>query len=199
MTGPPPGRSGRLLLRRRMETAERASDLLDRKLRALRAEHDRLRLRAERTGQEWRSSCQEADRLVLRAALLGGRRALDLAADGRFAELEIRYTVTMGVHYPAEVTLTPPACGPRSPGGAVAAAQRACTAALAAACRHAAAEAAAAAVAREIAVTRRRLRAVERRWLPRLRTALNELETLLEEQEREDDNRLRRATGRLRS
>lgn len=42
----PPGRAGRLRLRHSLDVAERGADLLERKLRILRAEHERL-LRAE--------------------------------------------------------------------------------------------------------------------------------------------------------
>ena len=45
----------------------------------------------------------------------------------------------------------------------------------------------------EIAVTRRRLRALEKRWLPRLRDELGRLELALEQAEQEDASRLHRA------
>ncbi len=45
----------------------------------------------------------------------------------------------------------------------------------------------------EIAVTRRRLRALDRRWLPRLHDELRRLELTLEQSEQEDGLRLRRA------
>lgn len=51
MIGVPPGRAGRLWLRRRLAAAERAVELLERKLRILRAEQDRLALLAQRTGR----------------------------------------------------------------------------------------------------------------------------------------------------
>jgi vacuolar-type H+-ATPase subunit D/Vma8 len=50
-------------------------------------------------------------------------------------------------------------------------------------------------IGREVALTRRRLRAIERRWIPRLEAALADLEAALEQQEREDRVRLRRAMG----
>ncbi|HEX6472336.1 MAG TPA: V-type ATP synthase subunit D, partial [Streptosporangiaceae bacterium] len=69
-------------------------------------------------------------------------------------------------------------------------------AALAAACAHAAAAAAARTVDDEVAATRRRVRAIRNRWLPRLAAALADIELGLEEQEREDGARLRRVTAR---
>ena len=74
----PPGRAGRLWLRGRLATAERGLDLLDRKLRILRREQERLRLLERRTGEELRRRCGDADRWLLRAALLGGQRGLRL-------------------------------------------------------------------------------------------------------------------------
>ncbi|HSO55578.1 MAG TPA: V-type ATPase, D subunit, partial [Actinomycetes bacterium] len=50
----PPGRAGRLWLRGRLATAERGLDLLDRKLRILRREQERLRLLERRTAEELR-------------------------------------------------------------------------------------------------------------------------------------------------
>ena len=45
----------------------------------------------------------------------------------------------------------------------------------------------------EIAVTRRRMRALDRRWLPWLQDELIRLELTLEQSEQEDGLRLRRA------
>ncbi len=59
----------------------------------------------------------------------------------------------------------------------------------------AAAEEAVRLVEAEIAVTRRRLRALEKRWLPWLRDALAALEESLEQSEQEDGIRLRRAVA----
>src|SRR6266566_9507160 len=76
----PPGRAGRLWLRGRLQVAERGLDLLDRKLRILRREHERLALLAQRTGEAWEHACREAETWLLRAALLSGQRALRLSA-----------------------------------------------------------------------------------------------------------------------
>jgi vacuolar-type H+-ATPase subunit D/Vma8 len=62
---------------------------------------------------------------------------------------------------------------------------------LEAAVQHAVAEAAARVLAAEESATRRRLRAVTERWIPLLTSALAEARQVLEQQEREDDIRLR--------
>jgi V/A-type H+/Na+-transporting ATPase subunit D len=196
MNGIPPGRAGRLWLQHRLNTAEHAVDLLQRSLRVMRDERERMRLRAARTEEEWRVRCAEAEAFILRAALVGGRRTLLLAAPTERADVAIDHTVTMGVRHPARATCTASREQPRTPDGiALAPARRACQDALEAACAHAAATAALAALDHEITATRQRLRAIERRWLPRLRTALAQTELTLEEQEREDGARLRRATA----
>jgi V/A-type H+-transporting ATPase subunit D len=191
----PPGRAGRLWLRGRLATAERALDLLDRKLRILRRERERLDLLAGRTGEELERTCGEAQTWLLRAGLVGGQRDLRLAGGGPPAEVRIAWRDTMGVHYPAEASVSlpdpvppPPACT-----AALTPAAAAYRAALAAAVSHAAATAAARLVAGEVAATRRRLRGIQDRWIPRLRTALADLELSLDELEQTDNARLRRA------
>ncbi|MCU0265926.1 MAG: hypothetical protein MUC45_07385, partial [Actinomycetia bacterium] len=68
--------------------------------------------------------------------------------------------------------------------------------AVAAAVQHAVARNAQQIVAAEKAVTQRRLRAIEDRWIPRLERALERVEVELEEFERADGVRLRRAASR---
>jgi V/A-type H+-transporting ATPase subunit D len=184
-------------LRHRLAIAERAADLLDRKLRILRVEQDRLRLLARQSRDEWATRCAEADDRLLRASLLGGRRALRLGQDGGAAEVTINYGATMGVRHPTGVDFAVPSPTPVVLDGAVLIrAREACQAALAAAGQCAAAAAAARLVDAEVAVTRQRVTAVKSRWMPRLCAALRDVEFTLEEQEREDGARLRRLTGR---
>jgi V/A-type H+-transporting ATPase subunit D len=68
-------------------------------------------------------------------------------------------------------------------------------AALAAGVRSAAAEEAVRRVESEVAVTRRRLRALDKRWLPWLEQSLAELELSLEQAEQEEGARLRLASA----
>ncbi|GAA1834645.1 V-type ATP synthase subunit D [Actinomadura chokoriensis] len=195
MSGEPQGRAGRLWLRQRIELAETAVELLQRKLNILRDERDRMKLLAARTEEEWRRRCAETDEALLRAVLLGGRRVLPLASGG-LADIAVEHTESMGVRHPAHVVFVPPADAACAPGGtALAPARRACRVALEAACAHAAATAAVATLDAEVAATRQRVRAIERRRLPGLRAALASIEFALEEREREDGARLRRLTS----
>lgn len=190
--GIPPGRTGRLWLRRRVDVAERAVDLLDRQLRLLNTEQDRLRLLVQNTRADWEARCAEADQWLLRATLLGGRRALRLASDDLLAKVTVEYTTTMGVRYPMRVDYHPADPRIQMPQGiALIQARQACRAALAAAGRNAAASAAARTLDQQMAAIRRRKHAIKDRRLPQLRTALKNLEFTLEEQEREDTARLR--------
>ena len=191
----PPGRAGRLWLRGRLAVAQRGLDLLDRKLRILRREQERLELLARRTGDEWERACRQADTWLLRAALLRGQRSLRLASGGPPAVVTIVWRDTMGIRYPAEATSDAPGQdAPSAPGGA--ALQRAGAAhraALAAAVQHAAASAALRTVEAEVAATSQRLRAIQDRWVPHLQVTLAQVELDLDELEHADAAQLRRA------
>lgn len=188
----PPGRAGRLWLKRRLAVAQRGAGLLDRKLRILATELERRQAAAARTGREFERLSGDAERALLRATLLGGQRAVRLSAASGFAEVTISCAVTMGVRYPAAAECSVPAPATWD-GPAVADARQAHAAALAAAAAHAAAIAAVRVIGAETAATRYRLRAVRDRWIPRLQEALAQVEFSLEEQERADGARLRQA------
>ena len=196
MTGPriavPPGRAGRLWVDRRLQAARRGADLLDRKLHILQAELDSRRKAAELTRQEWEWRCAQAEQWQLRAALLGGQRAIRLAADEGGADVHINYAVTAGVRHPADVTYFIRQPAPWA-GPATAEARRAHQTALEAAVAHAAAAAALRLIEAEAAVTRYRLRAIKDRWIPGLEEARAEITFALDELERADQARLRRA------
>jgi V/A-type H+/Na+-transporting ATPase subunit D len=190
----PPGRAGRLWLTRRLAVARRGADLLDRKLQVLQRELDLRRGAATRAAADWEHCHADAERWLLRAALLGGERVIRLAAAGTFAEVTISHAATMGVRYPVDATcVTPPPAGGEGP--ALAAAREAHRAALAAAVRHAAATEAFRILEAETVATRHRLRAVRDRWIPRLEQALAEVTFALEELERADAARLRLAVA----
>lgn len=194
----PPGRSGRLWLRRRLATATRATTLLEQKLRALQEERRRLSLLVRRTGEQWTEHAGEAATWGLRAALAGGERALRLATTAEVATVTIAWATSMGVTYPADASYEPPR---RPPGltvigsAVLVRAERAYRTALESAVRHAAACGALRVVEREIATTRQRVRALNHRWIPQLRQAIVDLEQALEEQERAD-GLVRRRTKR---
>jgi len=188
----PPGRAGRLWLTRRLQVARRGADLLDRKLRILQAELSRFREAETRTAAEWDRCCADAERWLLRASMLGGERAVRLAADGQPAAVTIPYTVTMGVRHPASPACVIPASVTWD-GPTLTRTRQAHAAALEAAVRHAAAAEALRVIEAEVLATRYRLRAIEDRWIPRLEQALAEVTFALEEQELADAARLRLA------
>lgn len=203
----PPGRSGRVWLVHRLAAARRAADLLDSKLQILRREQQRFTELAERSRAEWASAVAEARRWVSRAAAVGGERCLRPEPALEPAEVEIAWSAVMGVRYPASAGVRA-GSGPGAGGDHTASAtgtRVAATAALPlaaaayrraldAAVAHSAADAACRVVAGEVDVTRRRLRAIETRWVPRLEEALTDLDRSLSEAERADAVRARWAT-----
>ena len=193
----PPGRAGRSWLRRRLATAERGREQLDRKLRILFPEQQRLRIQADREHAAWVATWAEADRWLRRAAVLGGQDGIRWASTLEPVTVEVRWATAMGLSYPCGADLSPAvdAVGLAVANAAIAPAAAAVRTALEAGVRSAAAEEAVHRLDAEIAVTRRRLRALEKRWLPRLRAELGSLEQALEQAEQEDTLRLRRAAG----
>lgn len=197
LTAVPPGRAGRSWLRRRLATAERGREQIDRKLRILFPEQQRLRILAERQRADWVAACGEADRWLLRAALLGGQDGIRDASTLQPVTVEVRWSTAMGLSYPSGADLSPARDDVALPvaNAAIGPAAAAVRRALEAGVRTAAAEEAVRRLDAEIAVTRRRLRALDKRWLPRLRAELVILELTLEQAEQEDAQRLRRAAA----
>lgn len=195
----PPGRAGRMWLSRRLETAEHGRDQLDRKLRILVQDQQRMGIVADRARVEWRSACREADTWLLRAALLGGQDAVRGAAAPSLVDVDVTWVSEMGLTYPATVELESTSGVPRHIDGnaALAPAAAAFRVALLAGARSAAADEAVRRLAEETALTKRRLRALERRWLPWLHTTLSERDLVLEQAEQEDGVRSRRARADL--
>ena len=193
----PPGRAGRIGLRRRLGPAARGREQLDRKLRILLPELQRRRLQADRFDREWSAACAQARTWLLRVALVGGEDAVLGAAAQEPARVEVTWATAMGLGYPVGAEVVSPASTRSVPPGNAAGvpAAEAFDAVPRAGVRSAAAQEAVRRVEAEIAVTRRRMRALERRWMPWLRQALAEREAVLEQAEREDGVRLRRAVG----
>ena len=194
----PPGRAGRLWLLHRIDSGTRGDEVLDQKRQALLREELRLRGEVERAEAEWRQSAAEAAVWLRRAAVLGGERALGLACfyAGGEAEVELVWRNTLGVVHPAEARVSQdegkqPVVGSPALGPAAAAHRRA----LGAAARFAAARASHDGIAAEVALTARRLRTIEKRWLPDHRDALQALELRLDEDEREESTRIRWIAG----
>jgi V/A-type H+-transporting ATPase subunit D len=198
----PPGRTGRLWLRERLVVAERAADVLEQKRRVLRALSVRLRRQAEETRGTWEDACRLAETWQLRAALVGGEDQVQAASSYLAGPPEARivWRSTMGLAYPADAECLLPdtaSLGGVAETAALRYAADAHRAALLAAVAHGAAQRAADLVTNELDATTRRLRAIERRWIPRLETALREVGRRLDEREREDAVRARWAQQRL--
>ena len=195
----PPGRAGRLWLQHRLAVARQGADLLEHKLRALHAERQRLALREERSRVAWQDASREAGTWLLRGALLGGERAVRLAAAPATADVEVTWETAVGVRYPTGGTVRlpePPTGAAPAASAALVAARDAYRRALVAAVEQAAVEAAVRTVAAQESATRRRLRAVERRWLPRLEDRLARVQLQLDEDEHADGVRLRWSAAR---
>lgn len=197
--GLPPGRAGRLWVRERLATADRAAGLLDRKLRVLRTEQQRLREQDAQAGREWTEACAEAQRWLVRSAVLGGEREVRMAAAADLATVELGWPAVMGVRYPVveRFTAAGPAANARPAGtSALPMTAAAYTRALEAAARRAATSAALSIVAAEVMATARRLRAINHRWIPRLEAARDAVDRRLDENERDETTRLRWAAAR---
>jgi V/A-type H+-transporting ATPase subunit D len=191
----PPGRAGRLWLLHRKQIAERGIELLDRKLRILRAEQQRFHLIEQDARERWERSASVARQWLVRAAVLGGQRDLRHATPDRPATVRLTWAAVMGVRYPAEAKCLLPPQDPAVSGAGNSALTPAVAAhrdALQAGAAHAIALAACAAIDAEVVEVRRRLTAIRDRWLPRLEQALREFERSLEETERSEVARLRR-------
>jgi V/A-type H+/Na+-transporting ATPase subunit D len=189
----PPGRAGRMWLRGRLDTATRGRDQLDRKLRILIADQERLQARKQERQDGWTSDYAVAQTWLLRVTLLGGQDAVRNATPVEAADLQLSWTSTMGLTYPEGADLPDDPSRSVSGNSAIVPAVAAFRAALLAAAQLAAAQEALRLVEAEVAVTRRRLRALDKRWLPWLRDRLAALELTLDQAEQEDGIRLRRA------
>ncbi|MFH8475752.1 V-type ATP synthase subunit D [Streptomyces sp. NPDC018000] len=195
----PPGRAGRLRLRHSLDVAERGADLLEQKLRILRAEHQRLQRAEEAAARAWHERVKEAETWLVRGLLLNGEGALDAAAEALDrTDVEARWTSFMGALYPADVSCTLPARSPTAAAPANTAlvhAEAAYREVVLAAAEHAAAAAAVRIIGTEVQSTRQRVRALQRHWIPNLREALARTELALEQSEHEDAVRRRWASS----
>lgn len=200
----PPGRAGRPWLARRIEVAERGADVLEQKRQALLREQQRLADELAEAAAEWELRARLAATWLRRAAVLAGDRPLTharLHACGR-ARIEVDRRNALGVVYPAGARVELPEAPDLAGLGGTAALLATASAhreALRAAARFAAARAANEQVAAELGRTTRRLRAIERIWLPAHERALAELALSLDEGEREEAARRRWIGRRLRS
>ncbi len=189
----PAGRAGRLWLQDRLSVARRAVEVLDQKLHLLQSESRRLSELSEVTGEAWQGAVRDARTWLLRSALLDGERGLRLGRAAATATVDITWGRTVGLRHPVGAVFRPPPAEPLSAGASTAqdAAREACVRALEAAVRHAVARGALAAVESEEGATRRRLRAVEQRWVPQLEAEAARVDRRLAEHELGEMVRLR--------
>ncbi|MFF4585693.1 V-type ATP synthase subunit D [Streptomyces sp. NPDC001388] len=191
----PPGRAGRLRLRHSLAVAERGADLLEQKLRILRAEHERLQRTETEAARAWRDLLSEAEDWLLRGLLLGGEQALGTATAGIGpAEVTVGWTTSMGVRHPTAAAVSVPSRPPTAAAPtntALVHAEAAYGRSLRAAAEYAAAHTAAQLLGAEVTSTRHRVRALRRHWIPRLRQALDRADLALEQAEHEDGVRRR--------
>jgi len=196
----PPGRAGRLWLERRLATAQHAGELLKQKLAILNHEEQRLAQRAAEGAREWKRLCAESETWTLRTAMLSSRRALRIASGGTTAQADIEMGFTIGIEHPVSgvVHLEKQQDLHVAGSAAVTQAAEAACAAVEAALSAAVATAALRTVRAEMATTRRTLRAVEQRWIPRLSSSLAQVRLELEELEHAEGVRHRWAAQQRR-
>jgi V/A-type H+-transporting ATPase subunit D len=170
--------------------------VLDDKRRALFRERTRLAALVEETRNMWEEAVADAETWHRRALLISGQRALELACfyTGEPARVRLAWRRSMGATYPLEAEVqVPPTPDLVAPGGssALAYAASAHGRAVEAGARYGAARLALERIETELATTIRRLRALERRWIPAHEQALAALTLALDEGEREDAVRAR--------
>jgi len=192
----PPGRAGRVWLLRRLDTAQRGAELLDRKRQALLAEQARVRREADQAREAWQRSAAAVTCWRARAAILDGEDRLEQLARhvGGRASLQLTAVRLMGAELVEVRDLELPARLPVSALGGSSAAvllADACREATVAAARLAAASRAESELAVQLASAARRLRALRQRWIPLHEQALAQLELALDESQREQAMRVR--------
>ncbi|MCQ1957416.1 V-type ATP synthase subunit D [Arthrobacter sp. zg-Y826] len=188
-------RAERSEVQRRLATARRGAELLDRKQRILQAAIDGLQERADAGTRAWETSARTAAVWLQRSTGLDGADRLLEASPPDPAVAVVQWGGAMGISYPESASCTVPASPPAGGSSALAFAASSHRAALEAAVAAAAGQRALLLVSEELAATRTRQRAVENRWIPRLEEQLAAIERRIAEQELEESLRLRWAAG----
>lgn len=180
---------------RRLDTATRGAELLDRKQRILQRSIQGLQEEADGARLAWEQQAALAATWLQRAAGLDGGDRISEAAAATPATVQVQWGGAMGISYPQGARCLLPVL-PRA-GGSSALAYAAVTHrdALQAAVAAASAQRALLLVSRELMATRTRQRAVENRWIPLLQEQLAEIERKVAEQELEESLRLRWSAG----
>jgi H(+)-transporting ATP synthase subunit D len=185
---------------RRIEVGRRGADVLEQKRSTLLRERVRLAEQIAEATASWESRAATASVWSARASAAAGPRALRLATSrliGR-ATVDVSERSVLGLAIPVSATVEP-AVAPdfvSIGGAAVELAAEAHREALASAAALAALRAAHGLLEAELRVTVRRLRAIQRRWIPEHEAALRRLQISLDEAELADIARARWAAGR---
>jgi V/A-type H+-transporting ATPase subunit D len=191
----PPGRAGRPWLAHRLAVARRGAELLDDKRRALLRERARLQPRVAEARERWERLASDAERWLIRAAVLGGERqmALSAASPAPPTPVVVRWHTVLGVTCPSGAEVQAPSVEALPPGASAALieAARAHRDAVEAAAQVAVAQRALALVEADLRATALRRNAIRHRWIPAHEEALAALTATLEELEREDGARVR--------
>ena len=192
----PPGRAGRPWLLHRLEVARSAADVLEEKRRALLRRRETLAREVADARLDWDRLAGEAAELHRRARTLSGARRVRLAAffGGGRADARVQWRNVLGVNLPTATEVAFTEAIDLAPFGATVPLVLAAGAhrrALTAAAEFARAREAHRRVSEELMHTARRLRAIEKRWMPEHEQALARLDLRLDELEREDSSRVR--------
>jgi V/A-type H+-transporting ATPase subunit D len=193
----PPGRTGRLWLLRRLEVARRGAEVLEQKRGTLLRERLLLAAELAKAQVDWERKATAASAWNARALTAAGPRGHRLVAlHVDPATVEVARRNVIGVVIPLSVRME---LGPPPEAGAVIRLSAdAHHDALLAAAALASVQAAHEAIEAELRSTVRRLRAIERRWIPEHEAELHRLELQLDETELADVARARWAAGRQR-
>ena len=195
-TRPAPTRADRQRLARRLELAERATELLRSKEEALDRERVRLEGYASRSEAAWRQQWEAATHELLRARALGAGSELDrLATLEGSTTVDTRWRTSMGVAYPDSIHCEPDGVPSLTSTAALRTTAHAYERALDAAAEHAAMSTAVDRLESELAATRRRRRAIDERLRPSLQRSIRRLDLQLDELDREAALRVRAATA----
>lgn len=181
-------RAGRLRLMARLQLARHGADLLHSKEEALQRERVRLEGHVARTQQQWEHSCRDAASWLLRSRALGasGEIASIITRGPGPAAVTTHWQTSMGITYPGGVDCTPAPDPVVTSTAALRPTIDSYRLAFQAAAEHASTTAALRRLNTELAGTRRRRRAIEQRLVPRLESALHDLDLHLDEQDRDE-------------
>ncbi|MGA7206229.1 MAG: V-type ATP synthase subunit D [Specibacter sp.] len=192
------GRAAKVQLEHRLETARHGARLLDRKQHLLADQLEQLQRREGMAREEWQGRARDAALWLGRSSALDGSARIAAAAPLETATAAFRWGNAMGVRYPEDPQCRLPELPAAGGSSALTFAAEVHQSALLAGIRDGVLQRSQQLLAAELAATRTRQRAVERRWIPRLETELQAIRRQLDAQELEESLRLRWAADRTR-